>query len=159
MDVKARKIDSVAVLDLDGPLTLAENTLKLHNFLEALLREDQRQFVLNMQNVKLMDCAGIGQIVLSYRRVLEKGGALKLLNLTRQLHHLLKMMGLLTVIEVFDDEQAAISSFPFRTTLVPTTVPGQVPLSSNETTIDKGDLPNTLAASSNSPSHPFQAAV
>jgi hypothetical protein len=27
MDVKVRKIDSVAILDLDGRLTLAENTL------------------------------------------------------------------------------------------------------------------------------------
>lgn len=159
MDVRVRKINSVAVLDLDGRLTLAENTLKLHNLLEALLRENQRQFVLNMRNVKLMDCAGIGQIVLSYRRVREKGGDLKLLNLNRRFHYLLKMMRLLTVIDVFDDEQVAVSSFPFRATLAAKTVPVQLSHALSETLIDKRDLPNTLSASSNSLSHSFQAAV
>jgi len=46
MDVKVRKIDSVAVLDLNGRLTLAENTRKLHCLLGLLLRENQRHFVL-----------------------------------------------------------------------------------------------------------------
>ena len=159
MNVKVRKIDSVAVLDLDGPLTLAENTLKLHNLLEALLKENQRQFVLNMRNVKLMDCAGIGQMILCYRRIREKGGDLKLLNLTGRLHYLLKMMRLLTVIEVFDDEQVVISSFPFRATSAAKTVPVPLPPAPSEKMIDKRDLPNTLYASGHSPSHSFQAAV
>ena len=159
MNVKVRKIDSVAVLDLDGRLTLAENKWKLHNLLEALLRENQRHFVLNMRNVKLMDCAGIGQIILSYRRVREKGGDLKLLNLTGRLHYLLKMMRLLTVIEVFDDERVAISSFPFRATSATKTVPVPFSHAPSETMIDKRDLPNTLSASSHSPLHSFQTAV
>jgi anti-sigma B factor antagonist len=159
MDIKAREIDSVVVLDLKGPLTLAEDTRKLHCLLDLLLRENQRYFVFNLQNVERMDCAGIGELILSYRKVREKGGDLKLLNLDQRLHHLLKMMGLLTVIEVFENERDAISSFPFRATLAPTTVPGEVPLASSETTTDQRDLSNTLAASGNSPTYPSQVAV
>jgi len=111
MDVKISRTDSATVLDLEGLLTIAEDTGKLHCLLGSLLRENQRHFVLNMQNVNLMDCAGIGQLVLFYRRVRAKGGDLKLLNLYQRLHYLLKMMRLLTVIEAFDNEQDAVSSF------------------------------------------------
>lgn len=131
MDVKARKIHSVIVLDLAGTLTLSEDTRKLHCLLESFLSENERHFVLNMQNVSLMEFAGIGQLALSYRRVLERGGDLKLLNLNRRLHHLLKMMRLLTVIESFENEQDAVSSFRARGALAAETP--RSPGASNET--------------------------
>ena len=118
MNIEARKTDNVIVLDLEGPMTLEEDTRKLRSILDSLLRKNERQFVLNMQDVSLMDCAGIGQLVISYRRVLERGGDLKLLNLNRRLHYLLRMMRLLNVIEAFENEEDAISSFRVRGTLM-----------------------------------------
>ena len=152
MNIKARKTESVTVLDLEGLLTLPQNTRKLHFHLDLLLRENHRYFVLNMQDVHLMDCAGIGELVLAYRRVLERGGDLKLLNLSRRLHNLLKMMGLLTIIEVFENEQDAVSSFGVRAALAAErAVSNEMP--------DRKGLLDTLSASSQSPSHPFQATV
>ena len=47
----------------------------------------------------------------AYTSVKNRGGALKLMNLTKRVHDLMQITKLYTVFEVFDDEKTAVASF------------------------------------------------
>ena len=58
-----------------------------------------------------MDSAGLGQLVQAYATTKNKGGALKLVNVTKRLRDLLIVTKLLTVFDTYDDEKTALASF------------------------------------------------
>ena len=57
-----------------------------------------------------MDSAGLGELVQAYATTKNRGGALKLLNVTKRLRDLLVVTKLLTVFETFDSEASALTS-------------------------------------------------
>ena len=57
-----------------------------------------------------MDSAGLGELVQAYATTKSRGGALKLMNVTKRLRDLLVVTKLLTVFETFDDEASALAS-------------------------------------------------
>ena len=61
--------------------------------------------------VTTIDSSGIGELVGSYTTVTNRGGKLKLLHLPAKLNELLHVTQLITVFEVYENEQEAIASF------------------------------------------------
>jgi anti-anti-sigma factor len=61
--------------------------------------------------VPFIDSSGIGGLIKSFSRAKNDGGKLKLLNPSQTARQLLSITGLLSVLEVFDDEETALSSF------------------------------------------------
>ncbi len=70
-----------------------------------------RNILLNAQGVGEVDSSGIGEFVGSYTTVSNRGGHLKLLNLTDKLNQVIETTNLNNVFETYDNEQRAISSF------------------------------------------------
>jgi anti-sigma B factor antagonist len=62
----------------------------------------------------MIDSSGIGLLVRYLTAVKQQGGALKLLNPTKFALQSLKMIGLLNLFEVFEDQDTAVSSFVER---------------------------------------------
>ena len=58
-----------------------------------------------------IDSSGIGELVRTYTTVTNEGRQLKLLNLTNKIRELLVITKLLTVFQVYENEQAAVASF------------------------------------------------
>jgi anti-anti-sigma factor len=69
------------------------------------------KILVNFAEVSYIDSAGIGELVSTYTTVVNGGGRLKLVNLTKKIHQLLAITKLLTVFETFDNEEAALESF------------------------------------------------
>ncbi len=61
--------------------------------------------------VTYIDSAGLGELTGSYMSVKNRGGALKLLHLTKRVQDVMQITKLYTVFDVFDDEKTAIASF------------------------------------------------
>jgi len=61
--------------------------------------------------VNYIDSSGIGELVRTYTTVTNEGRQLKLLNLTNKIRELLVITKLLTVFQVYENEQAAVASF------------------------------------------------
>jgi len=61
--------------------------------------------------VSYIDSAGIGEIVSTYTTASQGGGSVKLLNVTKRIHDLLVITGLLTIFDTFDTEAEALRSF------------------------------------------------
>ena len=107
-----RTVDGVSVLDLEGRIVLGEESSALRERVKNLLGQDHKKIVLNMGNVSYIDSAGLGALVASYTSAKNQGAILKLVNLGGKFREVLQVTKLLTVFEVYDTEQAAISSFP-----------------------------------------------
>jgi len=106
-----RIVDGVTVLDLSGRIVLGDGSDTLRESLRDLVSRGQKKVLLNLADVNYIDSSGLGALVSGYTSLASQQGQLKLLNLTKKVHDLLQITKLLTVFEVFDNENAAIQSF------------------------------------------------
>ncbi len=111
LTIKERRAGDVTVLDLSGKITIGEGSVQLREAVHKLLDADQKKILLNLGDVAYVDSSGIGELVSSYTTTSNKGGQLKLLNLTKKIQDLLMITKLLTVFETFDKEDEGIASF------------------------------------------------
>jgi len=98
-------------VDLSGRITLGEGTKALRETVQRLLGEGQTRILLNLGEVASIDSVGIGELVAALTSVRNRGGELKLLNLTRKVHDAVQITKLYTVFDIADDEPLAIRSF------------------------------------------------
>ena len=103
--ISERQAGDVTVLDLDGKVTIGEGSVALRNAIRRLLGEGKSKILLNLGGVGYIDSSGIGELVSSYTAVNKEGGTLKLLNLTQKIQDLLAITKLLTVFDVFEEEE------------------------------------------------------
>jgi anti-sigma B factor antagonist len=101
----------VTVLDLSGRITLGEGSALLRATIRELLEQQRLKVLVNLGDINYIDSSGIGELVSAYTTVKNRGGELKLLNLTKKVHDLLQITKLYTVFEVHSDEMVALRSF------------------------------------------------
>jgi anti-sigma B factor antagonist len=111
MQIDERVVGNVIVLDLKGKITLGEGDEVLRERINQLIQKDQKRILLNLADVPYIDSAGLGEIVRTYTTVKNRGGQLKLVNLTKRITDLLMITKLLTVFETFDTEPEALKGF------------------------------------------------
>jgi len=111
MEIAHRTIGDVAVIDLKGNVTLGAGEQKMRESIDELLASGRKKILLNFANVAILDSSGIGAIIKSFTTAKREGGSLKLVNLSRLARQMLSVTGLLSVLEVFDDESSALASF------------------------------------------------
>lgn len=78
----------------------------------AFMEQGRRRFLLNLSAVSQIDSAGLAQIVWTYLRVTQNGGALKLVQVSPRVRTLLDVTRLTPVFEAFESEDEALDSFP-----------------------------------------------
>ena len=111
LTAKVRRVGNVAIVDLNGKITLGENTGILRDELRSLLAQGTKSILLNMQGVSYVDSAGLGELVGAYTTAMNQGGSVKLLHLQGKMRDLMQITKLHTILPTFDNEQAAVSSF------------------------------------------------
>jgi len=112
MQLEQRMAGNVAIISIDGDITLNKGgDVLLKDKVQSLIQQGTKNIVIDLSRVSYVDSAGLGQLVQAYATTKNKGGALKLVNVTKKLKDLLVVTKLLTVFDTFDDEKAAISSF------------------------------------------------
>ena len=82
----------------------------LRDTVRKLIAENQR-IVMNLGGITYIDSGGLGTLVSLYTTARNAGGAIKLANLTQRVGDLLQVTKLVTIFEVFDNEEDAIQSF------------------------------------------------
>ena len=111
LDIHERDREGIAILDLDGRLTVGNEMSSYRETMKTLIDAGKRSIILNLAKVDYVDSTGLGALVMTYTTLNKAGGKIKLLNLTRRSIELLVMTKLTTIFEVFDDEQNAVNSF------------------------------------------------
>jgi anti-sigma B factor antagonist len=85
--------------------------VQLRDAVSNLLESGRQRIILNLQGVSYVDSSGIGELVSRYTTTKNQGGQLKLLQLPKKIKDLLMITKLLTVFEIYEDEETALSSF------------------------------------------------
>ncbi|MEN8152560.1 MAG: STAS domain-containing protein [Acidobacteriota bacterium] len=111
MKIEKRKNGEVVVLDIKGKILLGEGIDELRKTIDTVLEENETKLLLNFESVPYLDSTGLGEVVRSYTSVKNKGGVVKIVNLTNKVKDLLSVTKLITVFETFEDEEKAIDSF------------------------------------------------
>jgi anti-sigma B factor antagonist len=101
----------VVIVELSGRLTMGDGHESVSRFLQELVAKGERAVLLDMAGVPMMDSRGIQALVHGFTSLRNRGGMLKLVNLTPRVREVLDYTRLLTVFEAFDDEDAAVKSF------------------------------------------------
>ena len=109
--INESRVGDVAVLDLKGRIRVSGANLVLLRSIRCLADEGKNKILLNLAGVTHIDSAGLGELIASHITLSNKGGELKLVNLTEGLRELLTITKLLTVLDVYDDEPDALASF------------------------------------------------
>ncbi len=111
LTVKTREKDGAVIVDLDGRLTLGEATGMLREAIRDLVAQNKTNIVLNFKNLEYMDSAGLGELVSAYTSAKNAGGKVKMVNMGGRALDLLQVTKLMTLFELYDDEEAAVKSF------------------------------------------------
>ena len=112
MKMEQRTVDDVVVLSIVGDIAMnGAGASLLADRVRSLLQDGHDRLVLDLGHVRYVDSAGLGELVHAFSAVRNRGGAIKLLNLTRRLTDLLVVTRLLTVFDCFDGEAEALASF------------------------------------------------
>jgi anti-sigma B factor antagonist len=117
MQTVARKVEGVTVVDISGRVTLGENAL-LREVVRELVDQGNTSIVLNLRDVHYIDSSGLGELVKTLTTVRNKGGKLKLANLSKRIVNLLELTRLAAVFDIEPDEADAIRSLTVDTKAV-----------------------------------------
>ena len=108
--MSTRQVDGVLVVDCSGRVMFGEESASLRDMVKKLLAQSPK-VVLNLHEVNYIDSGGLGTLVSLYTTARNAGGAVKLARLSQRVGDLLQITKLLTIFEVFDDEEVAAQSF------------------------------------------------
>jgi anti-sigma B factor antagonist len=106
-----RQVRDVTVVDIEGRIVLGEESARLRELVNELLKSGHRKILFNLVDVQYIDSSGLGSLVSAFTSVRRQGGELKLLHLTSRVHDVLQITKLYTVFDIMDDEAVAINSF------------------------------------------------
>jgi len=106
-----REYSGITLVDLSGRISLGDGSALLRKTVRDLLEEGRTKIILNLGDVNYIDSSGIGELVSGFTAVRNRGGELKLLNLTKKVNDLLQITKLFTVFDVFNEESTAMQSF------------------------------------------------
>lgn len=109
--VSERQAGSVTILAISGRLVIGDASEALDEKLQSLLAAGRLFLLLDCGQVTSIDSCGIKSLVRGVTSAEKRGGKMKLLKVAGHVREVLSITRLLTVIETFDDEQAALQSF------------------------------------------------
>ena len=103
-------MDSVLIVDCHGRIVFGEESAVLRDTVRKLITENNK-IVLNLGGVNYIDSGGLGTLVSLFTTAHTAGGSIKLANLTQRVGDLLQVTKLVTVFEVYSNEEEAVESF------------------------------------------------
>ena len=112
MQLEQRIVGDVAIVKVTGDITLNKGgDVLLKDKVQSLIQQGQKNLVIDLSGVSYVDSAGLGELVQAYATTKNRGGALKLLSVTKRLRDLLVVTKLLTVFDTYENEADALASF------------------------------------------------
>lgn len=101
----------VRIISLSGKITIGSGDVAMREVITENLEQGHTKILLDLAGITAIDSSGIGEMVASYTSAKNRGAQLKLLNLSKKISDILQVTQLITVFDVFDDEEEAVASF------------------------------------------------
>ena len=111
MDINVRKRSQVQLVQLKGQLRMGAAVDGLRQTMEEALGSGQTRIVINLAEVPMIDSSGIGLLVRFLASARQRGGNIKLVNPSKFAVQTLRLVGVLNLFEIFENDEAAVESF------------------------------------------------
>jgi anti-sigma B factor antagonist len=111
MEINVRKLDQVQVVQIRGALRLGPGVDSFRQTLDDAMAAGVTRVVINFAEVPMIDSSGIGVLVKAMASAKQRGGGVRLLTPSKFVVQTLKLIGVLSLFEVFEEENAAVQSF------------------------------------------------
>ena len=114
--ITTRTIAAITILTPAGPLTAGREDAALRQAVRRAFEGGATTVILNMADVPGIDSSGVAALASGQMTAANRGGHLKLCNLTHKLKDVFVVMRLLTIFDAYETEAEAIASVPSATT-------------------------------------------
>lgn len=111
MDISVRKRSEIALIQLRGQLRLGPAVDELRQVMEESVGHGDTRIVINLAEVPMIDSSGIGLLVRFLASTKQRGGAIKLVQPSKFAIQTLRLVGVLNLFEIFDEDDKAVASF------------------------------------------------
>lgn len=108
--IKTRFVGTITVLDVHGALAAGQADAGLRKAIRLAFENGARTVILNLQDVAAIDSSGVAALASGHMTAANRGGRLKLCNLSQKLKDVFVIMRLHTVFDAYDTEADAIAS-------------------------------------------------
>jgi anti-sigma B factor antagonist len=111
VEINVRRRGDVQLIELRGALRLGDGVEALRAAVEEAFAAGDVKIVVNLAEVPMIDSSAIGVLVKCMASAKQRGGAVKLVNPSKFAAQTLRLVGVLILFQVFDNEAAAVASF------------------------------------------------
>ena len=111
MTIKEKMYGDVAVISLKGNLMGEPDTTDVRDKIYNLLQDGVTKVVLDLGKVKWINSSGLGTLIAAMTSVKNKGGELKLANITDKVESLFMITQLIKVFKTYESTDRAVASF------------------------------------------------
>ena len=108
-NVRIEELGSLAVMRSDGYINNLGGE-KIADECYRLISKGFKNFVINMENSKVVNSIGISILIELIEKILEIKGQLAFSNLTPTVSKTFRIMGLLQYAKLFEDEKSAVTA-------------------------------------------------
>lgn len=84
---------------------------KAKNIIKQIMDSGHHRILIDLENMDYIDSSGLGFFIGTLKKLKEKGGALKLINLNSYIQGIFKLINLNYIIEIFEDQETAVAHF------------------------------------------------
>ena len=110
LDIHVLETNQVAVVEAQGRIDSATAS-DLGDALTGVIDDGHHQIVLDVAGVDYMSSAGLREIVAALKKVRNSSGDLRIARVTERVYDVLELSGLNTLLQIFDSQAEAVSSF------------------------------------------------
>ncbi len=111
MEINVRRRSDVQVIQLRGQLRMGDAVDAFRTAIDEAVATGGTKLVVSLAEVPSIDSSGIGLLVKALASTKQRGGTLKLVSPSKFVVQVLRLVGVLNLFEVFDDENAAVDSY------------------------------------------------
>ena len=111
LNINVRTRGDVHVIQLHGPLRLGEAVDRFRDAVNEALAAAEPHLVVNLAEVPMIDSSGVGVLVKALTSAKQRGGMVNLVNPSKFALQTLRLVGVINLFGIFDEEETAIKSF------------------------------------------------
>lgn len=108
LELGERDVKGAGVIDIIGELTVGSEKERLLDTVRKNIEAGRRLLVVNMNQCRRVDSAGIGELVACLVTAARHDATLRLSNVPSQIYGIMKITNVLKSFDVFETEQAAL---------------------------------------------------
>jgi anti-anti-sigma factor len=111
LDIHKRLLDTgIVVLEMSGRLRMGLECEQIESEVEELVKARQPKAIFDLTNVRFMDSTGVATLVMSFRKLKDAGGQLRLAG-TGGAVNVLKLTQTDSIVPTYDSVDEALAAF------------------------------------------------